>query len=203
MTSQIRPAVLQAFLDAAEASYMAAGADTRFRACVERVFGALDTVHPCPGTPVQRVPASRLLGDALRPARRAGGSLETLANRVGDIDPLLNWRVRSSGEPTASASYADGHANAMIVGPGGVEERTDVWIGLSLLAPDVRYPDHRHPPEEAYLVLSEGQFRHGERAWFTPGVGGTLYNDPGIVHAMRSTSTEPLLALWCLPVSGA
>lgn len=31
-------------------------------------------------------------------------------------------------------------------------------------------------------------------------MGGTLYNEPGILHAMRSTPSEPLLALWCLPI---
>lgn len=203
MTLTTRPAVLEAFLASARESYVAAGVDARYQACVKRVFDALGTVHTPSGKPVQRVAASRFLNDALDPARRAGGNLETLANRIHELDPLLNWRVRSSGEPTASASYADGHANAMIVGPGGVEERSDIWIGLSLLAPDVRYPDHRHPPEEAYLVLTDGQFKHGERDWFTPGVGGTLYNEPDIIHAMRSTGSEPLLALWCLPVGAA
>ncbi len=203
MTLTTRPAVLEAFLASARESYAAAGVDARFRACVDRVFNALDTVHAPSEKPVQRIAASRFLEDALEPARRSGGNLQALADRIHDLAPLLNWRVRSAGEPTASASYADGHANAMIVGPGGVEDRSDIWIGLSLLAPDVRYPDHRHPPEEAYLVLTDGQFKHGERDWFTPGVGGTLYNEPDIVHAMRSTETEPLLALWCLPVSEA
>jgi quercetin dioxygenase-like cupin family protein len=86
----------------------------------------------------------------------------------------------------------------MIVGPGGLEDRKDVWVGLSLLAPDVRYPDHQHAPEEIYLVLTDGQFRQGEGEWFTPGVGGTLYNKPNILHAMASSANTPLLAVWCL-----
>ncbi len=53
--------------------------------------------------------------------------------------------------------------------------------------------------EEVYLVASDGEFRQGSGAWFTPGVGGTLYHSPGIVHAMRSSNT-PLLAFWLLPV---
>lgn len=186
MTRTTRPPALQAFLDAARQAYLAADPDAPTRACVDRVFEALETVHPPSAKPVERVAASRFLDDALEPARRAGGDLATLADRIRDLDPLLGWRVRSAGEPTASPSYAQGHANAMIVGPGALEDRPDIWVGLSLLAPDVRYPDHRHPPEEAYLVLTDGQFRHGESGWFTPGVGGTLHNEPGIVHAMRS-----------------
>lgn len=85
----------------------------------------------------------------------------------------------------------------MFVGPGGLERRTDVWIGVPLLAPEVRYPDHTHPPEETYLVLSAGQFRQEDGPWFEPGIGGSFYNPPGIVHAMRSNS-EPLFAFWTL-----
>jgi quercetin dioxygenase-like cupin family protein len=85
----------------------------------------------------------------------------------------------------------------MIAGPGGLEERDDLWLGVSLLAPHVRYPDHTHPPEETYLVLSEGDFMQGADNWMTPGIGGSLYNPPGILHAMRS-GDAPLLAIWAL-----
>ena len=85
----------------------------------------------------------------------------------------------------------------MIVGPGGLESRNDVHIGVSLLAPNVRYPDHNHAPEEVYLVLSPGRFQHGEFGWFEPGIGGTLYNEPNIRHAMASDEA-PLFALWLL-----
>ena len=46
-------------------------------------------------------------------------------------------------------------------------------------------------------MLSEGEFRQGDGEWFEPGVGGTFYNPPGIVHAMRS-GNKPLFALWFL-----
>lgn len=57
--------------------------------------------------------------------------------------------------------FRDGHVNATIAGPEGLEIRRDVWIGviISLMAPHMRYPDHRHPPEEIYVVLSDGQWR--------------------------------------------
>jgi hypothetical protein len=85
----------------------------------------------------------------------------------------------------------------MILGPAGLEHRTDVWLGVSLMAPSVRYTDHAHAPEETYLVLSEGEFRQGEADWFTPGVGGSFYNPPWIKHAMRS-GAAPLFAFWAL-----
>ena len=71
----------------------------------------------------------------------------------------------------------------------------EVRIGISVMAPNIQYPDHRHPPEEVYVVLSLGACRQGAEAWFEPGVGGIVYNPPDIVHAMKS-GTSPLLAVW-------
>ncbi|WP_418025672.1 dimethylsulfonioproprionate lyase family protein (plasmid) [Paracoccus sp. TD-10] len=89
---------------------------------------------------------------------------------------------------------AESHANAMLLGPAGIQERRDIWISLSLLAPQTRYPDYQHAPEETYLVLSPGQFRKPERDWFEPG-GGSFFVPPNAVHAMRAEE-EPLFALW-------
>jgi quercetin dioxygenase-like cupin family protein len=203
MNGDARPAALQAFLDAAREGYLAAGIDDQTRACIHRVFHALRTIHPISSKKAARVPSSKHLSGALEPARRIGGVLEAVADCISKLDPLLTWRTGRSPDETSSANYAEEHANSMIVGPGGLENRSDIWIGLSMLGPNVRYPDHTHPPEEAYLVLTDGQFRQGEGKWFTPGVGGTLYNEPGILHAMRSSETEPFLALWCLPIDVA
>lgn len=87
----------------------------------------------------------------------------------------------------------------MICGPGGMESRYDIQRGFSLFAPHTRYPDHRHPPEEAYVLLSAGKFRQRDGDWFDPGIGRGLQNTRDSLHAMRSGS-KPLLALWCLLV---
>jgi quercetin dioxygenase-like cupin family protein len=198
MTSNARPEALRAFLDAVRRGYEGASPGGETRACLSRVFDALQDPVPVSDADPVRVPTTALLGQALEPACRAGGGLAELADRVLDLDPLLSWKRRGGAAPQASASFPDGHANAMVVGPGGLEDRRDVWVGVSLLAPGVRYPDHSHAPEEIYLVLTDGQFRQGEQEWFTPGVGGTLYNEPNIDHAMASSPDTPLLAVWCL-----
>ena len=95
--------------------------------------------------------------------------------------------------------FYDGHANATIIGASGIEERDDVWIGVSLMAPDVTYPKHSHPPEEAYLAMTEGEWWNSNMEWTEPGAGGVIYNPPGILHAMRSGG-QPFLALWVLPL---
>ena len=80
----------------------------------------------------------------------------------------------------------------------GLEQRSDVWFGASLVAPNVQYVDHRHPPEEVYVVMSEGEWYREGRGWHTPGVGGVVYNPPNVVHSMRAGSSGAARALAAL-----
>ncbi len=123
--------------------------------------------------------------------------LKGVTEGLKSIEPYLSWFCRDDGSGTGSANFPDGHGNALIVGPGGMAEHEDVYVGATLLAPDVRYPDHTHPPEELYLVLSDGAFRNAATEWCRPGIGGLFHNPPGIVHAMRA-GDGPLLAIWML-----
>jgi hypothetical protein len=129
------------------------------------------------------------LAQAAPPLRRLGAAFAAVA-------PVVPWSTRPHQGPDAER-FAAGHGNALLVGPGGAEERADVRLGVSLMAPHIRYPDHSHPPDELYLVLSDGEWRQGEGAWTRPGIAGTVRNPPGILHAMRAGST-PLLAVWGL-----
>lgn len=135
----------------------------------------------------------------------SANSVQQLPSSVSLIDhaqALLNlasqlaWWRRIGDEPFDSP-FITSHANATVVGRGGLEERDDVWIGISLLAPGVQYPKHCHPPEEAYLVLSPGEWQKEGGHWFEPGIGGLVYNEPNVYHSMRS-GAAPLLATWCL-----
>ena len=164
---------------------------------VARVFDALaasvGTMAPHALPPP---PAHGHLLAALEHAR-AAPELRRLAEAFGALEPELRWRRRPGSEACGEA-FHDGHANADIVGPTGLEQRGDVWLGASLVAPDVRYVDHRHPPEEVYLVMSDGEWYREDRGWHTPGVGGVVHNPPNVVHAMRA-GPAALLALWLLP----
>jgi hypothetical protein len=191
-----REPALQSFTDAALAAFAEVAPGPEARASLERVAAALATPAPRRERPGSRLPVCAHLDAALaiEPERP---SLRRLIGAFRAIEPDLEWVRRASYDETASANFADGHANAMILGPAGLENRRDVWIGASLLAPHVRYTDHAHAPEETYLVLSSGEFRQGDGAWFTPGIGGSFYNTPFITHAMRS-GERPLFALWAL-----
>ena len=161
-----------------------------------RIFAALaasvGAIAPGDAAPP---PAYRYLARALGHAR-AAPEASALAEAFEALEPELRWRRRPGAEAHGE-SFFDGHANADLVGPAGLEQRSDVLVGASLVAPGVRYIDHRHPPEEIYVVMSEGEWYREDRGWLAPGVGAIVYNPSNAVHAMRA-GPEPLLALWLL-----
>ena len=150
--------------------------------------GAVSNLEP--------MPVCHHLAPALVTA--ATGSVETsnVADALSHLMPRLCWRPRITGKHDPEG-FSGNHANTTLIGNGGLEERDDIRMGLSLIAPQTTYPDHQHPPEEMYLVLSPGEWRNDDMDWHEPGIGGVVHNPPGIVHAMRS-GRAPLLALWCL-----
>jgi quercetin dioxygenase-like cupin family protein len=149
-----------------------------------------------------RPPACAFLAPALASAREAGGAAARVAAALEALEPRITWYARQGGEPTV-ADFADRHALATLIGPadrpGALEQRDDLRVGLSLVAPQTPYPDHRHPPEELYLALTAGEWRQELGAWFAPGPGGMVYNRSNTLHGMRALA-EPQLAVWCLPV---
>ncbi len=158
-----------------------------------RIFAALSIPAPVDATATPaRLPACDHLDAALEGAGEGPGA--AVAEAFGRLAPRLAWRHKLGDFDEA---FLTGHANTYFAGPGGLEPRQDVVIGASLLAPDVRYPDHDHPPEEVYFVLTPGEWRQNDDPWHEPGPGGTVHNVPNIRHAMRS-GPAPLLAVWCL-----
>jgi hypothetical protein len=168
----------------------AAGPMPAARGMAGRVRAALATVEGADSAPAA-LPVCRHLGAAIATAR---ARLPLAAGVFAAIAPLLAWQAKAGGD----AAFAAGHANAQIVGPDGPGRSDVLRLGASLVAPGVTYPDHRHPPEELYLVLSPGEWRQEARDWHAPGIGGMVHNPPDIVHAMRAARDAPLLAIWCL-----
>ena len=195
----IRAAGLQRVVDAAAAAFAGAEMSAPAKAALGRVFERLTTVHPVVAGTAEDLPVLSLLPHAVANLQKRGDRMSALGLAVADIAPDLPWTTRKSVGPTASAGFARAHANAVLIGPNGLEPRQDVWVGLSLMAPHTRYPDHDHGPEEVYLLLSDGAFLQGDADWLARSAGQTVYNTPWIAHAMRATD-QPFLALWCLPV---
>ena len=141
-------------------------------------------------------PVCRHLSASLKIASVASNEMKALAKAFYPISKMLPWKPRTD-YCDQNRDFYEGHANAVIVGEGGLEAHDSVRMGVSLIAPRIEYPNHRHPPEEGYLVLSEGEWRQEAAPWFKRKSGETIHNSPNIWHAMRA-GEHPLLAIWML-----
>lgn len=194
----IRSDALQEFLDSLKENFAAAKFDAAVRSVIDVLFADLARPAPAGSHHPRRLPTCQHLPDAINLAKSASSELARLASAFEAIESSLAWMVRASGGPFASANWPEGHANATIIGSASaLETRDDLAIGASLLAPNVRYPDHSHAPEEVYLLLTPGRFQHGDLDWMALAPGETLHNEPRIKHAMASDG-GPLLVFWCL-----
>ena len=157
MTLQRSPGLqrlLDAMQDAIAVQESSRGAAARVAA---PSFEALSRAAPeSAQATASRLPACDHLPEALDAARAGPPSVARVAEAFAEIDARLPWKRRANAE-MAGSRFADSHANAVIIGPGGLEPREDVLLGVSLMAPRLQYPDHHHPPEEIYLALSRGE----------------------------------------------
>lgn len=136
------------------------------------------------------------LSQALNSAPRTNEHLGAVLDALGTILPHASW-VKREAEFGQCDSFVERHRHAIITGPGGVFECSNLTLGLALMAPYTCYPYHHHPPAEFYLALSQGEWYREDSDWWSPGDGGMVFNPPSCIHAMRSTNV-PLLALWGL-----
>lgn len=78
-------------------------------------------------------------------------------------------------------------------------ELGELLAGLLYLDSGQRYPEHQHPPQELYLILTgNAEWRYGGNTDYQPRPpGSVLYNHPGDLHGVKAGPT-PLLALYVL-----
>jgi len=204
---QSRPAELDAFLDSLYVAIKSQAADNKpVQSVINRIMDALQTYGHRDDGKARALPVCSLVGDAcsrvqrhvdsVQESPRTDTSLNAHAIAMQALSASLYWWRRPDADEVGEP-FASGHANAMVVGPRGLERRSDVWIGITVIAPHIDYPVHHHKPEEVYLVLSEGEWQQSNGPWHEPGIGGVVHNPPDILHAMRS-GAKPLLATWCL-----
>jgi len=188
---------LAALLNALEEILLQSDAPAALKARAGQVLRTLDTPFPNAASLPARLEACANLAAAVDGARQGGSdAVVRAAESLSDLDPLLPWTRRPNSAASGMA-FHNHHANAMLIGPGGLEQRSDIWLGVSLVAPEIHYPFHKHPPNELYLVLSDSEWYREDRGWFAPGIGGYVHNSPNQEHAMRAKD-KPLLAFWLL-----
>ena len=197
MNLKARRKALAEFISAATTAYLSRASDLNSTKSLNQFFAGLDETSIDTQVASGRIPACRHMQEVIINSRFIDHDLQLLMRKFVVIEPLLKWRIRSGSNSGASDNFADNHANAMIIGPGGLENRGAVQLGVTLLGANVRYPDHRHSPEETYLVISTGYFRNEDQKWMKVSQGGTFYNPGNITHAMRS-SDIPLFVFWAL-----
>ncbi|MFO1027876.1 MAG: dimethylsulfonioproprionate lyase family protein [Acetobacteraceae bacterium] len=169
---------------------VAATATAHARSAGARVAALLaEAPTPADTLPPQRLEVCRYLAAARAEMR------PDLAAAFEALEPSLAWRTRTMSN--ASPGFAEGHASARVLDQTGLEQRGGLVSGFSLVAPGITYPEHNHPPEEIYLVLSAGEWWQAGRGWHAYGPGEIVHNPPNIRHAMRGTAV-PLLAIWFL-----
>ncbi len=189
---------LQALIDAAEAVTTERVSSLPIvEPLAQKLFVALS--EPVDGDPdhaPQQQPVCAQLHEAYHQARTGPGSLPALTDAFAALQPFLNWAPKPGTEDEPNGFFQN-HANASIVGQGGLEVRDDVRIGVSLVAPHQHYPRHRHAPEEYYIVLSPGAWMHEDQPFQQLRTGDLFHNTPFVWHAMQAGDV-PLLAVWLL-----
>ena len=141
----------------------------------------------------ERLPACDHLDFALE--RGTSDREANLAVSIAALAPALRWTYSYPTNPR-DQDLSSKVAFAQIVGGRGLQPVSEIHVGLTLIAPHVVYPAHRHPAVELYLVIS------GTALWQSGNVEpamkppGSIILHPGnVVHAM-TTFEEPLLAIW-------
>src|SRR3546814_14429423 len=61
--------------------------------------------------------------EALATARSGSAPVARVADAFAALEPSLAWMPRPAGGPFASDNWPEGHANTLLVGPRGLEDR--------------------------------------------------------------------------------
>lgn len=193
-----RESAVHRLIQALQIAFENAAGDERAQAVVTQAFAEYQTRPLRDGGDKKTFPVCAYLDAALTSASRELG-LWNIAEACKLIASDLDWyQTHSPSHPnSASANFGIGHANATLYGPGGLVSSNSLKIGMSLLAPEVRHPDHSYQTVKMYLVVSGGEFRKERGDWAAPGYRGSFYTESDVIHAMRS-GPKPLLTFWAL-----
>ena len=160
------------------------------------IAGQARTAPPNPEPPAPRqLSACRHLARALTLAER--GPAAAVAEALAAMTERLRWTQNANylRDPAMRAFLAD-YAYVELVGPGGIAREADTALGMLLIGPQSKYPPHRHPAQEVYLVVAgeANWWREGE-PWQILPAAALVHHEPNKIHAMR-TLDQPLLALY-------
>ena len=190
-----RPAFLQEVLNATGDVLLSPQAPIMASYLAGKVYQRLEKRGILRDGPVAGLETGEHLKRALSRIRKTVPRFALAAQHLIELSRHLVWQSGRSG-PFASLNFEKAHAHAVIVGPGGMEERSDVRLGIILMAPYSRFPDHVQFHSRAFLLLSDAEVCIDDGPWEKAAAGTVFFNEAGCKFAMRCTA-EPLLAIWC------
>ncbi len=190
-----RPANVQRVIGALGNILMSDAAPFMEKFVAGKVFHLLQEPGAVAMKPASPLPLAPQLQFALRNLASRGEPYAEAAAAINDVAKSLEWVASKTG-PFASINIEHTHAHAVIAGMSGIEERSDVALGLTIMAPYSRFPDHIQFRSRVFLSLSDCEFSCDDKGWQRGTVGSIFFNEAGHNVAMRCTS-RPLLAAWC------
>ncbi len=121
-----------------------------------------------------------------------------IAQAITELRPHLQWRQsRAYSDALLGPGFMDNYGWCEIIGPNGFFPGDDFLLGLLNLGPNTYYRDHAHPAPELYVPLTSGaEWRKGGGPLTPKAAGTAIWHSPQVIHA-TSTTSAPLLALWC------
>jgi quercetin dioxygenase-like cupin family protein len=136
-------------------------------------------------------PVAQYLKDELPSKSKSIAAVLSLFRPLADALP---WRYSYTSLPD-NPGLENRMAWAELVGPKAPFHSDQVCLGLTVIGPHVRYPEHAHPAVEVYYVLS------GTARWTAKGIskawppGAYILHASNVIHAME-TGDEPLIAAY-------
>lgn len=128
------------------------------------------------------------------PQPSANRAVAEVLDAFRPLFPALPWRYGYAPRPDLPG-LEERMAWAELVGPLAPFRNDQMCVGLVVIAPHTRYPEHFHPAVESYYVLS------GTARWTAGGVTTTrppdsyILHPENIEHAMETTD-ETLIAAY-------
>ena len=135
------------------------------------------------------------LRDTVRRAVARGTDLSRIAISLAHYAQVIFWRRGRSGSVIHS-NIEMVHSYGIIIGPGGVEDRADVHLGVTYLESYSWLPDHFQRQPHALLLISPAELSLDGRNWFPAGAGTVFANEAGQRLSLRC-GAHAVLAVWC------
>lgn len=163
-TAPKRSSPLKQFIGLVGNAMISAEVPLRARSAAGKVFQRLLRMLPISMSGHELAPdlkaSFKIALKSLGKRRDDFGAITTL----NDLQPRIRWSIGKTGSLT-SRNFENSQSHSVVVGPGGVEERGDFWIGLTLLEAYGHVPDHTSLKSRSYFFLAPSEYCGEENGW--------------------------------------